>query len=145
MLLLWFHNSNALLPLSESLPIALLFAFWTIVAPSLVRRYGIRFLSFDSLETADSQLFFSRGNTLRYLNSLRVPNLQQLVTVPLYQLGLNFVFGVSYFLLSRSDVSLFITLPVATLGGYLAVRSLCYSVGLIYSFIFGDIFPKLNS
>ncbi|QIC72087.1 MULTISPECIES: hypothetical protein [Acinetobacter] len=135
MIMVWLAFDHVLFPLADSLPIAFMFAFWVLVAPWFIQKRGIQFLSFDILETADSRLHFSRGNSWRYLLSLHGLNPQQLYLIPLRQIMLNMAFGGIYFLLSRSDVSVFITLPIATLGGYLTARSLCFSICLVFTII----------
>lgn len=144
MIMVWFAFDHALFPLIDSLPIAFMFGIWVLVAPWFIQKRGIQFLSFDSLETADSRLHFSCGNSWRYLLSLHGLNPQQLYSIPVRQIMLNVAFGCTYFLLSRSDVSVFITLPIATLGGYLTVRSLCYSICLVFSMIAESMGPEFR-
>lgn len=142
MLLMWFFIDHALYPLAQSLPIALFFAIWTILAPWIIEQFKISFLSFESVESPNSHYYFSRGNLIRYLQSLRSPSTQQLFRIPLAQISLNLAIGGIYFMLVKSSVSLFITIPIATLGGYLTVRSFFYSACLVVSLLFDDQCPE---
>lgn len=143
-IMMWFTFDHALFPLADSLSIALLFTFCVIVAPWFIQKHGIQFLSFDSLESANSRFYFSRGNSWLYLLSLRGLNPQQLMSIPVRQLMLNLVFGCMYFILSKWGVSAFFTLPIATLGACLAVRSLCYSFCLVFAIIAETMRPKFR-
>lgn len=134
MLTVWFYIDQALYPLHFSIPVIFFFGFWVLFAPTIIiKGFRLKFYSFESMETEDSLYYFSRGNLLRYLLSLRSPSTKQMITAPLCQIALNVAIGTLYYFMVKAMFLFIVTVPLATLGGYLALRSLFYSICLVVS------------
>lgn len=136
LLMIWFALTSTLKPLYHSITLAFMTAVWVVLAPVFINTLKINFFNFECLETKSSNIFYSKMQIGKYLNSLECSlNDKQAIYYPLFQI---LTFGMCYkifkYLNEIKDPNFtLIFICVMTLGFYLSVRSMLFTLCLIWS------------